>query len=167
MYSQGIEDAEMTNFELALVNPSTIYEQEKVNLWSEKIRLIQDIQGLNMLSKDWVYENIFKMSDQEFSNQKVKMINDLKDRFRFSSIEDEGNDPAQEDEAEDVEESLQNLKNELKDKGGRPREGGTYKKDKHPYGRDPLGDDDRTKTNKRDTRENKNTISKTIGHNRL
>ena len=83
----------MTNFELALVNPSTIYEQEKVNLWSEKIRLIyQDIQGLNMLSKDWVYENIFKMSDQEFSNQKVKMINDLKDRFRFRSIEDEGND---------------------------------------------------------------------------
>ena len=43
----------------------------------------------------------------------------------------------QEDEVEDVEESLQNLKNELKDKGGRPREGGTYKKDKHPYGRDP------------------------------
>ena len=84
---------EMTNFELSLVNPSTIYEQEKVNLWSEKIRLIQDIQGLNMLSKDWVYENIFKMSDQEFSNQKVKMINDLKDRFRFRSIEDEGNDP--------------------------------------------------------------------------
>ena len=161
LYSQGIEDAEMTNFELALVNPSTIYEQEKVNLWSEKIRLAQDIQGLNMLSKDWVYENIFKMSDQEFSNQKVKMINDLKDRFRFRSIEDEGNDPAQEDETEDVEESLQNLKNELKDKGGRPREGGTYKKDKHPYGRDPLGDDDRTKANKRDTRENKNTISKT------
>ena len=93
LYSQGIEDAEMTNFELSLVNPSTIYEQEKVNLWSEKIRLAQDIQGLNMLSKDWVYENIFKMSDQEFSNQKVKMINDLKDRFRFRSIEDEGNDP--------------------------------------------------------------------------
>jgi hypothetical protein len=54
-------DSEMTNFELGLVNPSTIYEQEKVNLWSEKIRLAQDIQSLNMLSKDWVYENIFKV----------------------------------------------------------------------------------------------------------
>ena len=46
LYSQGITDSEMTNFELGLVNPSTIYEQEKVNLWSEKIRLDQDIQSL-------------------------------------------------------------------------------------------------------------------------
>ena len=62
----------MTNFELSLVNPSTIYEQEKVNLWSEKVRLAQDIAGLNMLSKDWVYENIFKMSDEEYAKQKGK-----------------------------------------------------------------------------------------------
>ena len=145
LYAQGIQDSEMTNFELQLVNPSTIYEQEKVNLWSEKIRLAQDIQGLNMLSKDWVYENIFKLSGGEQDIQRVKILDDLKDRFRFRSIEDEGNDPAMEDEEpEDVEESLQNLKNELRDKGGRPREGGTYGKDKHPYGRDPLGDDERT-----------------------
>ena len=145
LYAQGIQDSEMTNFELQLVNPSTIYEQEKVNLWSEKIRLAQDIQGLNMLSKDWVYENIFKLSNGEQDVQRVKMLDDLKDRFRFRSIEDEGNDPAMEDEEpEDIEESLENLKNELKDKGGRPREGGTYGKDKHPYGRDPLGDDERT-----------------------
>ena len=57
-------------------------------------------------------------------------------------------------EAEDVEESLEKIKQEIKNKGGRPREGGTYKKDKHPYGRDPLGDDDRTKPRKRQTREN-------------
>jgi len=145
LYAQGITDSEMTNFELQLVNPSTIYEQEKVNLWSEKIRLAQDIQGLNMLSKDWVYENIFKLSGGEQDTERVKILDDLKDRFRFRSIEDEGNDPAMEDEEpEDVEESLQNLKNELRDKGGRPREGGTYGKDKHPYGRDPLGDDERT-----------------------
>ena len=145
LYAQGIQDSEMTNFELQLVNPSTIYEQEKVNLWSEKIRLAQDIQGLNMLSKDWVYENIFKLSNGEQDVQRVKMLDDLKDRFRFRSIEDEGNDPAVDDEEpEDIEESLENLKNELKDKGGRPREGGTYGKDKHPYGRDPLGDDERT-----------------------
>jgi len=145
LYAQGIQDSEMTNFELQLVNPSTIYEQEKVNLWSEKIRLAQDIQGLNMLSKDWVYENIFKLSNGDQDIQRVKMLDDLKDRFRFRSIEDEGNDPAMDDgEPEDIEESLENLKNELKDKGGRPREGGTYGKDKHPYGRDPLGDDERT-----------------------
>jgi len=152
LYSQGITDSELTNFELQLVNPSTIYEQEKVNLWSEKVRLAQDIQGLNMLSKDWVYDNIFKLSRGESSKERETMIEDLKDRFRFRSIEDEGSDPAKEDEAEDIEESLEKIKKEIKDKGGRPREGNTYKKDKHPYGRDPLGDEERKDALKKETK---------------
>ena len=154
LYSQGITDSEMTNFSLSLVNPSTIYEQEKVNLWSEKIRLAQDIQGLNMLSKDWVYENIFKLSGGEQDDERIKMLDDLKDRFRFRSIEDEGSDPAQEDEEpDDIEESLEKIKQEIRDKGGRPREGGTYGKDKHPLGRDPLGDKERTKKRSRTSEE--------------
>ena len=152
LYSQGITDSELTNFELQLVNPSTIYEQEKVNLWSEKVRLAQDIQGLNMLSKDWVYDNIFKLSRGESSKERETMIEDLKDRFRFRSIEDDGSDPAKEDEAEDIEESLENIKKEIKNKGGRPREGNTYKKDKHPYGRDPLGDEERKDALKKETK---------------
>ena len=163
LYSQGITDAELTNFELGLVNPSMIYEQEKVNLWSEKIRLAQDIQGLNMLSKEWVYDNIFKLSRGESDKQRETMIEDLKDRYRFRSIEDEGNDPAKEDEeAMDVEESLENLKNELKDKGGRPREGNTYKKDKHPYGRDPLGDKERKDALKKETRLSSDKIKSIV-----
>ena len=154
LYAQGVQDSEMTNFELQLVNPSTIYEQEKVNLWSEKIRLAQDIQGLNMLSKDWVYENIFKLSGGEQDEQRVAMLDDLKDRFRFRSIEDEGNDPATEDEEpDDIEEQIENIKQEIKDKGGRPREGGTYKKDKHPQGRDPLGDKERISKRSRTSEE--------------
>jgi len=154
LYAQGIQDSEMTNFSLSLVNPSTIYEQEKVNLWSEKVRLAQDIQGLNMLSKDWVYENIFKLSGGEQDTQRVRMLEDLKDRFRFRSIEDEGNDPATEDEEpDDIEESIEKIKQEIKNKGGRPREGGTYGKDKHPLGRDPLGDKERTSKRSRTSEE--------------
>jgi hypothetical protein len=137
--SQGIEDRDLVDFELALVNPSTIYEQEKVNLWSEKVRLVSDMQALKMISKDWAYKNIFNMSKDEIDEQKTNVINDLKDTFRYNSIENDGNDPAQQSEPEDVEESLEKIKTELKDKGGRPREGNTYGKDKHPYGRDPLG----------------------------
>ena len=144
LYGNGIQDSEMTNFEIGLVNPSTIYEQEKVNLWSEKIRLATDMQSLKMLSKDWIYENIFKLSETEQTEQRGKVVEDLKDVFRYNSIENDGNDPANPPNPTDVEESLENLKTELKDKGGRPREGNTYGKDKHPYGRDPLGDDERT-----------------------
>lgn len=147
LYAQGITDSEMTNFELQLVNPSTIYEQEKVNLWSEKVRLAQDMQGLNMLSKDWIYENIFKMAEGDQTRERGKIIEDIKDRFRYNSIENQGNDPAVESEPTDVEESLEQIKTELADKGGRPREGNTYGKDKSPFGRDPLGD-----------KENKNAL---------
>ena len=147
LYAQGITDSEMTNFELQLVNPSTIYEQEKVNLWSEKVRLAQDMQGLNMLSKDWIYENIFKMAQGDQTRERGKIIEDIKDRFRYSSIENQGNDPAVESEPNDVEESLEQIKTELANKGGRPREGNTYGKDKSPFGRDPLGD-----------KENKNAL---------
>ncbi len=150
--AQGIEGPEMVDFELNLVNPSTIYEQEKVNLWSEKVRLVSDIQQLNMISKEWAYENIFNMSKDEIDNQKTNMINDLKDRFRYRSIEDEGSDPAMQQEETDIEGELEELKNELKNKGGRPREGNTYGKDKHPYGRDPLG-----------AKENQKALKKTEG----
>lgn len=151
--AQGIEDYEMVNFELSLTNASTIYEQEKVNLWSEKVRLASDIQSLNMLSKDWVYSNVFDMSNDETSDEKSKIVSDLKDRFRYRSIEDEGNDPAVEPTPTDVEEEIEELRKKSsvnKDKGGRPKEGNTYSKDKHPYGRDPLGDKERTKERKRD-----------------
>ena len=154
--AQGLEGTEMVDFELNLVNPSTIYEQEKVNLWSEKVRLVSDISALNMVSKDWAYKNIFNFSDDEVDFQKVQLINDLKDRFRYRSIEDEGNDPAMESDPTDVEDELEELKTELKNKGGRPREGNTYGKDKHPLGRDPLG----KKENQKALKKTESTIKK-------
>jgi hypothetical protein len=152
--AQGIEDSEMVNFELSLTNASTIYEQEKVNLWSEKVRLAADMSALNMLSKDWMYQNIFGMSTDELDVERVNIINDLKDKFRYNSIEQEGNDPAApQPEAQDVEESLETLKKEMasNNKGGRPKEGNTYGKDKHPYGRDPLGNKENEIQRKRET----------------
>ena len=79
------------------------------------------------------------------TKKEEKIIDDIKDRYRYRMIEDEGNDHTMEDEedVDDIEESLEKLKQEIKDKGGRPKEGGTYGKDKHPYGRDPLGNKER------------------------
>jgi len=154
LYAQGITDSNMVNFELSLTNASTIYEQEKVNLWSEKVRLATDMKGLNMLSTDWVYQNVFNMSKDTIDEERVKLINDLKDRFRYNAIEQEGNDPAEQKEPTDVEQELEELKNEIANKGGRPREGNTYGKDKHPYGRDPLGNKENEKERKRETRTN-------------
>ena len=150
--AQGIEDSELTNFELSLTNASTIYEQEKVNLWSEKVNLSSSIKQLNMLSSDWVYHNVFNMSEDEIDIERAKMILDLKDRFRYQSIETQGQDPANPPEQQNVEEEISKLKTEIEGKLGRPKEGNTYGKDKHPYGRDPLGDKENHGERKRDSR---------------
>ena len=150
--AQGIEDSELTNFELSLTNASTIYEQEKVNLWSEKVNLSSSIKQLNMLSSDWVYHNVFNMSEDEIDTERAKMILDLKDRFRYQSIETQGQDPANPPEQQNVEEEISKLKTEIEGKLGRPKEGNTYGKDKHPYGRDPLGDKENHGERKRDSR---------------
>jgi hypothetical protein len=152
--AQGIEDSEMTNFELTLTNASTIYEQEKVNLWSEKVRLASDVKALNMLSSDWAYNNVFGLSQDEIDMERAKIILDLKDRFRHTSIEQQGQDPANPPQPQNVEEEIGKLKTEIElNRGvGRPKEGNTYGKDKHPYGRDPLGDDENHKERKRDDR---------------
>jgi hypothetical protein len=151
LYSLGITDAEMVNFELSLTNASTIYEQEKINLWSEKVRLASDIKGLNMLSNDWIYQNVFGISNDQVNDERVRLINDLKDRFRYNAIEQEGNDPAVEPEKTDIEQEIEELTQEIKNKGGRPREGNTYGKDKSPFGRDPLGNKENQKPRKRDS----------------
>ena len=152
--AQGIDDSEMTNFELTLTNASTIYEQEKVNLWSEKVRLATDVKALNMLSSDWAYHNVFGLSEDEIDMERAKVVLDLKDRFRHNSIEQQGQDPANPPEQQNVEEEISKLKTEIElNRGiGRPREGNTYGKDKHPYGRDPLGNKENEKERKREDR---------------
>jgi hypothetical protein len=152
---QGIDDSELTNFQLTLTNASTIYEQEKVNLWSEKVRLASDTKALNMLSTDWVYHNIFNISEDDMDTERAKMILDLKDRFRHTSIEQQGQDPANPPQQQNVEEEIEKMKQEIVDnKGGRPREGNTYGKDKHPLGRDPLGNKENESERKREMRTN-------------
>jgi hypothetical protein len=46
-----------------------------------------------LMSKDWVYENIFGLSPDQYNQQKDEMIEDAMDKFRLSQLENEGNDP--------------------------------------------------------------------------
>ena len=151
LYACGVRDVDMVNFKLSLTNASTIYEQEKINLWTEKIRLASDIKELKLVSHDWIYNNILKFSDDDRDVERVKVVNDMKHAFRLETLERDGEDPAAPpSNATDIEAELENLTNELKNKGGRPPEGNTYGKDKHPYGRDPLGNKENEKKRSRE-----------------
>jgi len=155
LYTQGFEDADLVDFELSLTTPSTVYEQEKIAIWQEKIRLATDIQGSKLLSDEWIYENIFNMGDAAWKDERESVITDLKLKFRQSQIEQEGNDPAKTLRSfgtpHDMASLGQQSGEEVSDAPvGRPDVGMKYKSTEHPGGQDPIGDKDMHKTFQQD-----------------
>ena len=94
LYVQGYDGVSLTNFDLSLTTPSIIFEQEKVALWKEKVDLAKNIQDLNLMPSDWIYDNIFQFSEDEYDEYRDLVIEDKKRTFRLAQIENEGNDPA-------------------------------------------------------------------------
>ena len=94
LYVQGYQDASLVDFELELSNPSTIFEQEKLEIWQNKVNLASDMMESNMFSKKWLYNNIFNMSGDDVEDLQQEVIKDKKEGWRIQQITDEGSDPA-------------------------------------------------------------------------
>ena len=157
LYAQGYQDSELTNFELTLTNPSTIYEQEKIELWNNKTSLAESMVRDGLLSTEWIYKNIFNFTEDQVKEMDEQIAFDYKTKFRRQQIEQEGNDPAKTGESQGTPSDLAlgRSGHELDDKGGapeggfegagRPKEPNKYGKDSGVRGRDPLGSHDKKK----------------------
>ena len=167
LYAQGYTDADLVDFDLALTNPSTIYEQEKIELWANKVTLANDMKDNMLMPTEWIYDNIFNLSKEEKMNVRLGVIRDQKRKFRYDQIESEGNDPVQSGEAIGTPVDLasipiqaaqvtagagrtgRELEMDMPEDGwpdaGRPKEGPKYGKDGSARGRDPLGAHDKKK----------------------
>ena len=145
LYAQGLDNADDLDFSLELTIPSKIYEQEKVELYTSKVALIQQMQQTKMFSKKWMYDTVMDMVPEEQDELTLQVLEDTKQQFRLTSIETQGVDPAKPTGADggptNVEEELTRLKSELETEGevGRPKDPVRYGKDDHPLGRDPFG----------------------------
>ena len=93
LYTQGYKEEGLTNFEISLTTPSIIYDQERVALMKEKMDLVTTMVDSNLFSSDWIYDNIFHLSQDEYSEMRDLVLQDAKRKFRVSQIENEGNDP--------------------------------------------------------------------------
>ncbi len=172
LYAQGYTDDELVNFELDLKNPSTIYEEEKIELWNNKQSLASSLMDSKIADSEWIYDNVFKFSEEEKKEVRLGLIKDQKRKFRWSQIEMEGNDPVQSEEAVGTQgamadagggeggappgggppgmgRSSRELEMDMPDDGwpgsGRPKEGPKHGKDSSIRGRDPLGAHDKRK----------------------
>ena len=93
LYTQGYTSDNLTNFELSLTTPSIIYDQERVALMTEKMTLAQQMIESKIISTDWIYENIFHFSQDQYEEMRDLVAQDQKRKFRLTQIEAEGNDP--------------------------------------------------------------------------
>ena len=93
LYSQGYTDERLTNFEINLTSPSIIYDQEKINLLKEKADLASSLKDNKLMSSDWIYEHIFHLSEDQYSEMRDLITQDQHREFRFDQIKTEGNDP--------------------------------------------------------------------------
>ena len=167
LYSQGYTDEDLVNFELELASPSTMYEQEKIELLGQKVGLARDMISDKILPYQWIYDNVFNFSDKEKVQIETQIIDDQKQKFRHSQIEMEGNDPMDTGEAIGTPSSMAAVGVGADDtvtppdtaagsvfdpfyeegeddrpedqQGGRPQEMNKPFKDSGARGRDPLG----------------------------
>jgi len=95
LYSQGYRDEALTNFELSMQTPSIIFEQEKIELMKSKAELAQQLIEQKLLPTDWIYDNIFHLSEDQYDEYRDLIREDAKRQFRVTQIENEGNDPVE------------------------------------------------------------------------
>lgn len=93
LYAQGYTDENLTNFELELTTPSIVYDQERVALMKEKVDLAKNIMDASLFPSDYIYDYLFHMSEDKYSDLRDQVVEDKKRQFRLSQIENEGNDP--------------------------------------------------------------------------
>ena len=155
LYVQGYDGEALTNFELSLTTPSVVYEQEKIALWKEKVDLAKSIQDTNLLPSDFIYDNIFQFSEDQYDEFRDLVLEDKKRTFRLAQIENEGNDPAKTGKSYGTPHDLASLYGKGRagmdvngpvpsgydeKEVGRPKEKASIKgTQRDPLGKDPLG----------------------------
>ena len=70
LFAHGFSNDDLTNFSLKMTNPSSIAEQQKLQLWRDRFEIV-DAAPKDLLSKRWISKTILNMTDYDIrQNQK-------------------------------------------------------------------------------------------------
>jgi hypothetical protein len=171
LYAQGYRDESLTNFELSMQTPSIIFEQEKIELMKSKTELASSLLEQNILPTDWIYDNIYHLSEDQYDEYRDLIREDAKRKFRLAQIESEGNDPVETGKSYGTPHDLASLYGKgrmYSDPGnvpdgydedsdlGRPKNSiSNHGKQDSNFGKDPLGTKRMKDTDKNDSRDSR------------
>ena len=135
---------------MELTNPSTIYEQERLDLWEKKNTIARDMKSEGLVSEDWIYDNVFNFGADDVEEMRKGVIEDKKQQFRKNSIENEGNDPAIQAQEGQLK-PQPSMNDEDKEDKNKKSTANRDNEDRETYGvRDVLGKHDYANSAKRD-----------------
>lgn len=155
LYVQGFSGEDLVNFEIGLTTPSIIYEQEKIALWKEKVALGKDMLEANLAPRDFIYDQIYHLSDENKTEFNDQLVEDAKFKFRLTQLQEEGNDPEESGKTYGTPHDLASMYSNNNNRGdkpdnvpagyedaelGRPKEKASiYNTEKSKFGDDAIG----------------------------
>lgn len=75
LYANGFSDDDLLNFTLRMSNPSTVAQQQKLELFRTKFEIAGSVpEGL--LSRDWIRKNVIGLTEQEIIQIERELIDD-------------------------------------------------------------------------------------------
>jgi len=115
-----------------------IHMQEKLELLTQKQEIANNLLENKLMSRKWIYDNIFQFDDNEKADIFDGIVEDTKQKFRLESIETEGSDPAEGNTPNSDEEDMEMAR---RGEWGGDRRSGTGKKEfGNEYNADDLKD---------------------------
>ena len=77
MYCQGFTDEDLLDFELKLSNPSTIAQQQKLELFRTRFEVAASaLQTPGLVDRHWVQKNIMRLSEEEVKSVRKGIVKD-------------------------------------------------------------------------------------------
>lgn len=87
LHAHGFDGTDLLDFELKLTNPSTIAQQQKLELYTTKFTIAQAATGVEgLVDKRWIRKNIFTMSDDEIRAIEKGLIKDKEMALKIESV---------------------------------------------------------------------------------
>jgi len=77
LYCNGFTDEDLVDFTLKLSNPSTIAQQQKLELFRSRFEVAGSaLQSPGLIDKTWVQKNILRLSNEEIDSIRQGLLND-------------------------------------------------------------------------------------------
>lgn len=87
LHAHGFDGPDLLDFELKLTNPSTIAQQQKLELYNTKFTIAQAASGVeNLVDKKWIRKNIFMMSNEEIRTIEKGLLKDKELALKIESV---------------------------------------------------------------------------------